>query len=91
MKEAKASPAHGEEGHDRESCQHCMVDPKRNRSSLVAWIIAAAAVVFALIVYFSRAGSLGSNLAGVGSIALLAILACPLMMGAMMLMMRKGH
>ncbi len=91
MNEAKASPAHGEAGHDLQACMHCMVDPKRNKSSMVAWIVAAVAVVFALVVYFSRAGSLGSNLAGGGSLALLAILACPLMMGAMMLMMRKGH
>lgn len=91
MSEPKANPAHGEPGHDAGACQHCLVDPKRNKSSLVAWIVAAVAVVFALVVYFSRAGSLGSNLAGGGSLALLAILACPLMMGAMMLMMRKHH
>lgn len=91
MEQAKAGPAHGEPGHDMGSCQHCLVDPKRNKSSLVAWIVAAVAVVFALVVYFSRSGSLGSNLAGGGSLALLAILACPLMMGAMMLMMRKHH
>ncbi|MHB1260452.1 MAG: hypothetical protein ACYC2H_01925 [Thermoplasmatota archaeon] len=67
------------------------MDPKRNRSSLVAWIVAGVAVVFALVVFFARSGSWGSNLAGGGSLALLAILACPLMMGAMMLMMRRGH
>ena len=91
MTEAKAGPAHGQAGHHDKSCQHCLVNPKRNRSSMVAWIVAAIAVVFALVVYFSRAGSLGNNLAGGGSLALLAVLACPLMMGAMMLMMRKGH
>ena len=91
MSESKANPAHGEPGHDAGSCQHCLVDPKRNKSSLVAWIVAGVAVVFALVVYFSRAGSLGSNLAGGGSLALFAVLACPLMMGAMMLMMRKHH
>ncbi|MEK6986238.1 MAG: hypothetical protein AABX89_07640 [Candidatus Thermoplasmatota archaeon] len=68
-----------------------MVDPKRNKSSLVAWIVAGVAVVFAIVVYFSRAGSLGSNLAGGGSLALLAVLACPLIMGAMMFMMGKRH
>ncbi len=75
-----------------ESCSHCMVDPKRNRASLVAWIVAAVAVVFAIIVWFSKSGSFGSNFAGFGSFGLLALLVCPLMMGGMMWMMtRKGH
>lgn len=73
------------------TCAHCAVDPRRNRSSLVAWIVAAVAVIAALVVFFSRAGSVGSTIGGFSSIALLAILACPLMMGAIMLMMRKGH
>ena len=83
-------PSHAQGSHDG-TCEHCLVNPRKNTSSLVAWIVAAVAVVFALVVYFSRPGSLGGNLAGGGSLALLAILACPLMMGAMMLMMRKGH
>lgn len=78
------------QGHN-ETCAHCAVDPRRNRSSLIAWIVAAVAVVAALAVFFSRAGSAGSTLGGFSSFALLGILACPLMMGAMMLMMRKGH
>ena len=76
--------------HDGDHCAHCLVDPKRNRSSMVAWIVAAVAVAFALLVYFSRAGSAGSNIGGLGSLGLLAILACPLMMGGMMWMMMRG-
>ncbi len=91
MEAVKTKPGHGQEGHDMQSCGHCVVDPKRNKSSLVAWIVAGVAVVFAIVVYFSRAGSLGSNLAGGGSLALLAVLACPLIMGAMMFMMGKRH
>ncbi len=83
------APLHGLPGHQ---CNHCMVDLRRNRSNLVAWIVAALAVAFALLVYFSRAGSVGSNVGGLGSVALIGILVCPLIMGTMMwMMMRKGH
>ncbi|MFA5943549.1 MAG: hypothetical protein WC876_03680 [Candidatus Thermoplasmatota archaeon] len=92
MQKPNASLPHGQPGHDGHSCSHCLVDPKRNKSSLVAWIVAGVAVAFALAVYFTKAGSFGNNLAGGGSIALLAILVCPLMMGVMMFfMMRKSH
>lgn len=57
----------------------------------MAWIVAAVAVVFALAVFFSRPGGTAFSIGGYGALALLAILACPIMMGAMMLMMRKGH
>lgn len=88
--EAKGAPPHP--GHVAENCPNCVVDPRRNKSSLVAWIVAAVAVAFALVVFFAKSGSFGSNLAGFGSLGLLAILACPLMMGGMMFfMMRKGH
>lgn len=77
---------------DGEACAHCVVDPRRDRSSLVAWIVAAVAVVFAIVVYLSRAGSGASGFAAFGSFGILVLLACPLMMGAMMWMMkRKGH
>ena len=79
-------------GHTGPGCQHCVVDPRRNRSSLVAWIVAAVAVVFAIVVFLSKGGGFASNFAGYGSLGLLALLACPLMMGGMMwMMMRKGH
>lgn len=75
-----------------ETCAHCVADPRRNRSSLIAWIVAAVAVTFAIVVYFGRAGSGASNLAAFGSLGILMLLACPLMMGGMMwMMMRKNH
>ncbi|HJQ93989.1 MAG TPA: hypothetical protein VJ874_06890 [Candidatus Thermoplasmatota archaeon] len=74
-----------------ESCPHCAVDPRRNRSSLVAWIVAAAAVAFALIVFFSRAGSPGAYFGGLGAAALIGLLLCPLAMGGMMWMMMRQH
>lgn len=72
-------------------CPDCLVGPRRGRSSLVAWIVAAVAVVFAILVFVSRSGSTGSLVGGFGALGLLAILACPVVMGAMMLAMRKGH
>ena len=78
--------------HRGADCPHCLVNPRRNRSSMVAWIVAAVAVLFAIVVYFSKSGGFASNFAGYGSLGLLALLACPLMMGGMMwMMMRKGH
>lgn len=83
---------HLESGHDAKTCTHCAVDPRRNKSSLVAWIVAAVAVLFAIIVFVSRSGGTAFAIGGYGSLGLLAILACPLMMGGMMwMMMRKGH
>jgi high-affinity Fe2+/Pb2+ permease len=77
---------------DGKTCAHCVVDPRRNRSSLVAWIVAAVAVTFAIVVYVSRAGSGASNFAAFGSLGVLMLLACPLIMGGMMwMMMRKNH
>lgn len=75
----------------KDGCAQCLVDPKRNRSSLIAWIVAAVAVTFAIVVFVSRSGSPASSIGGYGSLGLLAILACPIMMGAMMLMMRGKH
>lgn len=72
-------------------CPHCLVNPRRSRSSLVAWLVALVAVAFALVVYFSRPGGVAGAFAGSGSLLLLALLLCPLTMGAMMLMNRKGH
>lgn len=72
-------------------CAHCLVNPRRNRSSLMAWLVALVAVAFAVVVYFSRAGGAAGTFAGSGSLVLLALLLCPLTMGAMMLMNRKGH
>ena len=84
---------HAKDGppHDPKKCMHCAVDPRRNKSSLVAWIVAAVAVVFAIVVFVSRSDSAAFNIGGYGALGLLAILACPLVMGGMMwMMMRKG-
>ncbi|HET6399715.1 MAG TPA: hypothetical protein VFH47_09205 [Candidatus Thermoplasmatota archaeon] len=55
----------------------------------MAWIVAAVAVAFALIVFFSRSG--WGIAAGYGSFALLGVLVCPLVMGAMMFFMMRKH
>lgn len=69
-----------------------MVDPKRNRSSLVAWIVAAVAVVFAIVVFLTKGGTPTNIFAGYGTLVILALIACPLIMGGMMLRMHgKGH
>ena len=87
---ADSPTPHAHEPNDG-SCPHCAVDPRRNRSSLVAWIVAAVAVLFAILVFVSRSDGAAFSLGGYGALGILAILACPIMMGAMMLMMRKGH
>jgi hypothetical protein len=81
----------GHQHPDGQTCPDCLVDPRRNKSSLIAWIVAAVAVAFAILVYVSRAGSAGFNLGAYGALGIVMILACPLMMGAMMwMMMRHG-
>lgn len=82
--EPPRADAHGD------ACGHCLVDPKRNKSSKVAWIVASVAVALALLVFFSKAGGLGSAVGGYGSAVLLGTLVCPLTMGAMMFFMMRG-
>lgn len=77
------------QAHEHASCPHCLVNPKQSRSSLVAWIVAAAAVGFALLVWFSKSGSLAESAGGFASLSLLALLLCPLVMGAMMFFMMR--
>ena len=92
--EPAASPSSPSGGHVHEAgepCPQCLVDPKRSRSSLVAWIIAAVAVAVALVAVLARPGSLGFDIAGVSAVGLLVVLLCPLMMGAMMFMMMRSH
>lgn len=77
--------------HNDDSCAHCLVDPKSSKSSLIAWIVAAIAVLFALLAWFSKSGSFASAAGGYGALGLLVVLACPVTMGAMMwFMMRKS-
>lgn len=85
------------EGHthaEGATCQHCLVPPPADRSAKIAWTVAGVAVALLLAVFFlggSRTGA-GTAVAGFGGITLLALLACPLMMGAMMwYMSKKGH
>lgn len=73
-------------------CPHCLVNPSRPGSAKVAWGIAIAALIALVVVVFFRIGPTGNLLVGGGSLFLLAVLLCPLTMGAMMFfMMRKGH
>lgn len=78
---------------DGATCQHCLVPPPTNRSAKIAWTVAGVAVALLLIVFFMGANSTGGTLlAGAGGLGLLALLACPLTMGAMMwFMMKKKH
>lgn len=78
---------------DGATCEHCLVPPPTNRSAKIAWTVAGIAVALLLIVFFMGANSAGGTLlAGAGGLSLLALLACPLTMGAMMwFMMKKGH
>ena len=77
--------------HEHDSCAHCLVDPKASKNSLIAWIVAGVAVLFALLVWFSKSGSFASAAGGFGALGLLAVLACPVTMGGMMwFMMRKS-
>lgn len=75
---------------DGSTCAHCLVPPPTNRSAKIAWTVAGVAVALLLIVFFMGANSAGGTLlAGAGGLGLLALLACPLMMGAMMWSMTK--
>lgn len=74
------------------SCPHCAVQPGRSGSAKMAWAVAAVAVLLLVAVYFFGVGTSGGNLAASGGLVLLAVLACPLIMGAMMfMMMGEGH
>lgn len=79
---------------DGTTCEHCLVPPPRDRSAKIAWTVAGIAVALLLVVFFLGAANTrsGTLLAGAGGLGLLALLACPLTMGAMMwFMMRKQH
>lgn len=84
--------AHAPHSHaNGESCPHCLVPPPANRSAKFAWTVAGIAVALLLAVFFlggARSAG-GTFLAGASGLTLLAVLACPLGMGAMMWFMRK--
>ncbi len=91
---ASTPPKHDPHTHlDGATCAHCIVPPPTNRSAKIAWTVAGIAVALLLIVFFMGANSTGGTLlAGAGGLGLLALLACPLTMGAMMwFMMKKQH
>lgn len=73
-------------------CPQCLVQPNKPGSAKVAWAIAGIAILLLLVVVFVKLGPAGNLAAGFGGVALLSLIACPLVMGGMMWMtMRKGH
>lgn len=73
-------------------CPQCLANPSRPGSAKVAWTIAVIAVLLLVGVFFYGASSRTGTLFAGGGLVLVALLACPLIMGGMMLMMgRKGH
>jgi uncharacterized integral membrane protein len=79
-------------GHPMADCPLCVVKTPRTRSEKVAWAIASIAVVLLLLVLVVGVGSAPGNLLAFAAVPLLAVLVCPIVMGAMMwMMMRKGH
>jgi predicted phage tail protein len=75
--------------HGTPDCPHCLVRPGGSGSAKVAWTIAIIAVILLVGVFFYGVGSTGGTLLGFGGLALLAILACPLVMGGMMWFMMR--
>ncbi|MGH2625661.1 MAG: hypothetical protein ACRDHY_03295 [Anaerolineales bacterium] len=91
MAQHEAHDAHHSHG-NAEACPHCLADPRRPGSAKVAWAIAGIAVAALLVVLFLGIGSSGGNIVAFTALPLLAVLACPLVMGGMMwMMMRKQH
>lgn len=73
-------------------CPACLVKPGASSSSKVAWGVAVVALLLLAGVLFFGANSTGGAVLGAGGLVLLAVLICPLAMGAMMFfMMRKSH
>ena len=75
----------------RPDCPHCLADPRRSRSELVAWCVAAVAVVLLAVVFFYGLGSAPATWAAAGGFGLVGVLLCPLVMGGMMWMMMRKH
>lgn len=66
--------------------------PAASRSAKVGWFVAAVALVLLVAVLVLRSGTATWTLAGGGGLLVLALLLCPLVMGAtMFFMMRGGH
>ncbi len=73
-------------------CPQCAMSPAKPGSAKVAWAVAGVAAILLLVVVFLKLGPSGNFAVGLSGLALLSIVACPLMMGGMMwMMMRKGH
>lgn len=75
--------------HPHRDCPACLVPQKWTRGAKFAWTIAGVALVLLAIVFFAGIGSPGATWAGLGGVTILALVACPLMMGLMMWMMTR--
>lgn len=83
---------HDAKAHDEgdATCPQCLVQTPKSGSAKVAWAIAVVAVLLLVGFFLFGSGSPLGNVTGASGLVLLAILACPLTMGAMMFfMMRK--
>lgn len=78
-------------GHESATCPRCLADPRRPGAAKVAWAVTGIAVSALLAVLVLGIGSSGGNLAALTALPLLAVLACPLVMGGMMWMMMRKH
>lgn len=82
---------HAAHGTMRAGCPECMASMHRTKSAKIAWTVAAVAVLLLVGVFFYGASSRPGLALGAGGFALLAIIACPIMMGLMMWMMMRHH
>ena len=85
-------PTHPSGQHaDGTTCEHCLVPAPRNRSAMIAWIVAGVAVALLIVVYFLGIGSSRGTFVAASGFGLAGLLICPLAMGVMMWFMMRKH